>query len=154
MIKQFTASVYILRDSQLLLIFHPKLKKWLPPGGHVEPNESPVEAARREALEETGYEIEFIKQENVWINQWNANSFERPYLCLLEEISAHNEMPAHKHMDLIYVARAIRQVHTAELPIRWFGLEALTQLQADVDIFKETLEVTTHLLNQFEYTLT
>jgi len=65
---------------------HPKLKKWLPPGGHVEENESPPEAATREVKEETGLEITFIKQENIWIEKWNAKSFERPFLCLTEEI--------------------------------------------------------------------
>ncbi len=42
------------------LIFHRKLKKWLPPGGHIDPNEMPSETAIREAFEETGLEIELI----------------------------------------------------------------------------------------------
>lgn len=36
------------------MIFHPFLKKWLQPGGHVESGEIPVQAAQRELLEETG----------------------------------------------------------------------------------------------------
>ena len=70
--KQFTTSVYILHQGQVLLLMHPKLKKWLPPGGHVEENESPPEAAKREVKEETGLEITFIKQENLWVKRWNA----------------------------------------------------------------------------------
>ena len=45
--RQFTTSVYILEEQKVLLIFHKKLQKWLPPGGHIEPNEAPPEAARR-----------------------------------------------------------------------------------------------------------
>src|SRR5438309_1914918 len=96
--KEFTATVYIIENQKVLLIYHHKLQKWLPPGGHIEENETPPEAAKREALEETGYEIEFIIQENVWIKQLNASSFERPYLCLLEEIPAYKDKEAHQHM--------------------------------------------------------
>lgn len=51
-----TASAFILSaDGQsVLLIEHKKYRKWLIPGGHVEPGEAPVEAARREAGEEVG----------------------------------------------------------------------------------------------------
>jgi hypothetical protein len=50
--------------------------------------------------EETGLEIEIIMQENIWIERWNANSFPRPYLCLLEEIPARPDQPTHQHVDL------------------------------------------------------
>lgn len=38
----------------MLLIFHKRLRKWLPPGGELLPNETPLEAAIRELAEETG----------------------------------------------------------------------------------------------------
>jgi 8-oxo-dGTP pyrophosphatase MutT (NUDIX family) len=53
----FTASAFILGPTgrQLLLIHHSKLRRWLQPGGHLEPGDSsPLETARREAREETG----------------------------------------------------------------------------------------------------
>jgi 8-oxo-dGTP diphosphatase len=39
--------------SQVLLVRHP-WRGWVPPGGQVEPGETPREAARRELCEETG----------------------------------------------------------------------------------------------------
>ena len=111
---------------------------------HMVPNETPPETARREALEETGLEVELIPQENVWVKQWNARSFERPYLCLLEEIPAFGNQPAHQHMDMVYVARpiggAISESPTETDGIRWFSLEEVEQLNPDEDIFIETIE--------------
>ncbi|WP_344651515.1 NUDIX domain-containing protein [Cryptosporangium japonicum] len=58
MIKEATATVFTfgLVDGRycLGLVFHPRLGVWIPPGGHVEPDETPAEAALREVAEETG----------------------------------------------------------------------------------------------------
>lgn len=151
-IKQFTATSYIIDEDkqEVLLIYHKKLKKWLPPGGHIEANETPPEAAKREALEETGIAIEFIQQENIWIDRWNAKSFERPYLCLLEEIPSHGDTPAHQHMDLIYIARpaALQDplFPKEQNEMRWFTLQELQALVPDVDIFAETLSTIQSIL--------
>lgn len=146
--KEYTATVYIIHENKTLMVFHRKFQKWTPPGGHVEPNESPVEAARREVLEETGLTIEFIKQENIWLDYPNAASVERPYLCLVEQIEAYKEMPPHQHIDFVYVARPLSQVQEAEEdPCRWFSLEELQALKPGEDIFKDTLDVALHLLS-------
>ena len=56
-----TASAVVLsRDrSQLLLVYHRRLGRWLQPGGHVEPEDrNIIETARREVLEETGITLD------------------------------------------------------------------------------------------------
>ena len=45
--------------SQVLLVHHP-WRGWVPPGGQVEPGETPREAARRELCEETGVDVELL----------------------------------------------------------------------------------------------
>jgi 8-oxo-dGTP pyrophosphatase MutT (NUDIX family) len=143
--RQFTATVYILDEEKVLLIFHRKLKKWLPPGGHLEEGELPAEGAIREAKEETGLDIELILDEHCWIDSWNAKSFPRPYLCLLEEIPAHGDTPSHQHMDMIYLARPIGGLMCQNLQetegLRWFSLQEVEALISDVDIFEETKQV-------------
>lgn len=150
--RQFCATVYIVEDDRVLLIFHKKLKKWLPPGGHLNPHETPAEGAQREVLEETGLKIEFIKQENVWVERWNANSFERPYLCLVEEIPAYKDVPAHQHIDFLYLARPVggkEQQNTTETDgLRWFTLEEVEALIPDEEIFVETQQVIRTIVGQ------
>lgn len=49
-----TAGAFITGPQGVLLHKHRRLGIWLQPGGHLEEGETPEEAARREALEETG----------------------------------------------------------------------------------------------------
>ena len=142
--KHFTATVYIIENEKVLLLLHPKHRKWLPPGGHIEPNETPPECACREAFEETGLAIEIIPQENLWVEDWNATSFCRPYLCLLENMPAHGTHPAHQHMDLIYLAKPIGGYLLEG--VKWFSLSEVKALKDDVDIFAETKNTIEHLL--------
>lgn len=53
-----TASALIVDPSRsaLLLIRHNALGRWLQPGGHVDPGETPIQAAFREVHEEVGIE--------------------------------------------------------------------------------------------------
>lgn len=150
--RQFTATAYIIDGDQVLLIFHKKLKKWLPPGGHLDPNETPAEGARREAKEETGLDIRLVGHENVWVERWNATSFERPYMCLLEEIPPHGGYPAHQHIDFIYLAVPVGgqavQNHEETDGIRWFTTEEIDALVPDEEIFVETQQAIRSIFSQ------
>jgi 8-oxo-dGTP pyrophosphatase MutT (NUDIX family) len=148
--RHFTATAYVLHEQRVLLIYHRKFGKWLPPGGHVDPDETPPEAAVREVLEETGLHVELIPQENIWIKRWNAETLLRPWMCLLENIPASKKEPAHQHMDMIYLARPLKG-ELSQNPretdgLRWFGWDDLQDLQPDQDIFAETLETLEQLL--------
>ncbi len=140
--KQFTASVYILQHDTVLLHYHAKLQKWLPPGGHLESNETPPECAKREALEETGLEVELLKDEHLWVEFPNASSFERPFLCLLENIPSHGIHPPHQHIDFIYVGRPVGGTLTQEAILetqaRFFTLDEVLALDSSHEIFEET----------------
>lgn len=51
--------VYDPHANKILLVDHKKALLWLPSGGHVEPNEDPVETVRRECREELGIAATF-----------------------------------------------------------------------------------------------
>jgi len=144
--RHFTATAYVLHKDRVLLHRHRKLAKWLPPGGHIEANETPPMAARREVKEETGLDIHFVEQENVTVSVPNAESFERPFLCLLEHIPLFKGHRAHQHMDMIYLAVPSNEKQLDSLPhsFRWFTWEEAKNLQPDV--FPDTLQVIELLL--------
>lgn len=52
--RAFSVAIFCRHQGAILLIHHRRLGAWLPVGGEIEPGETPLEAARRELLEETG----------------------------------------------------------------------------------------------------
>lgn len=60
--KHFCASAFIInpKDKKILLVKHSDYDKWLQPGGHIEEDETPEEAAVREVYEETGIKIKLL----------------------------------------------------------------------------------------------
>lgn len=51
---------YLIHDGKLLLIHHRKLDKWIPPGGHIDENETPDHALAREFREELNLDIRLL----------------------------------------------------------------------------------------------
>ena len=87
---------------RVLLVLHRKLAMWLPPGGHIEPNELPDDAAVREVLEETGVRCELVGERALDLDR--PRQLVRPEGIQLEDIS-----PGHQHVDLVYFARALSE---------------------------------------------
>ena len=60
--KQGAGAVVLNADrTQVLLQLREDIRAWGLPAGGIEPNETPAQAAVREAREETGYEIEIVR---------------------------------------------------------------------------------------------
>jgi 8-oxo-dGTP diphosphatase len=69
------AGVLITRGDRLLLARRgvpPRLGTWDVVGGFVRPDEHPMDAARREALEETGLDIQLRGQLGMYVDQYGA----------------------------------------------------------------------------------
>lgn len=52
--RAFSVAVYPRFEEKALLILHKRLGVWLPPGGELLADETPLEGAQRELFEETG----------------------------------------------------------------------------------------------------
>ena len=96
--RHFTVAVFVVWKGKVLLHFHRKLGMWLPPGGHIETDELPDEAAVREVLEETGVKIQLVGERREDVE--DPIQLHRPAGVQLEDIG-----PGHQHIDLIYFAR-------------------------------------------------
>ena len=87
-----------------LLHWHRKVGLWLPPGGHIEPNEDPMQAARREALEETGIVVELLPTTSAF-SYGDPPQLSPPATIMVEPIGSFDDEDAHHHIDMIYFAR-------------------------------------------------
>lgn len=133
MIKHFTATAFVVRDGATLLHWHRRLQQWMPPGGHIEPDEDPIAAVLREVQEETGLICEVVP-----LSQPHGFTYPEqlpaPYAVLLEDIPGPDG--PHKHIDLIYFARPL--VDAAHLTVddpslRWVtGTELEANAPMDV----------------------
>ena len=133
--REFVVAVYIVKDDKVLLHFHKKSGRWLPPGGHVEENELPDEAAIREVMEEVGIEIELIGKKAKDHQKQNAKGLFTPMLVQLEDIPQRNDEPRHQHIDLIYAARPKNANITDG---KWMRIEDMKREGIEEEIIEHT----------------
>ena len=67
---------------------------------------------------------------------------------MVEEIPMHKNVPAHQHLDFIYLAEPYRSPSpVSDDPIRYFTLDEVEKLEGDAEIFIETQETVRNLLS-------
>ncbi len=141
----FTVAIFVVAAGRVLLIHHRQLDRWLPLGGHIELAEDPEAAARREAREESGLEVELVGERPPTTGP-GTRALIAPRFLDIHDITA-----THQHIGMIYWARpksgdvalaaaehhAIRWCAAADLDrlepamspaVKWYCRQALAEL--------------------------
>jgi len=110
-----TASAVIVGDRGVILHRHRRLRRWLQPGGHVEPGEAPEVAVVRECIEETGLAV--------------SHPEGGPSLI---HVDVHPAARGHVHLDLRYLMNAPGDDPSPgageSQEVAWFSWEAATDM--------------------------
>lgn len=95
------ASVYIVHKDKVLIRKHEKYQKWFHVGGHIELDENPIEAAKRECLEEVGLQVTIDGETIEQLDDLGTENLELPPPA---HMNIHRINSVHQHIDLIYYA--------------------------------------------------
>lgn len=133
--RHFCASAFIVDPytKKILLIKHKKNGRWTQPGGHIEGNETPEEAALREVYEETGLRVKLIGERFP-----REDDFIRP-LGIQKNRRTTSDGEMHMHIDIIYAAvpntNENVKINIAESNgIKWFSRDELEYIDCFPDI--------------------
>jgi 8-oxo-dGTP pyrophosphatase MutT (NUDIX family) len=110
-IRHFTASAIVFDyQNRVLVVHHNKIGQWLYPGGHIDPDEDPAQAALREVREETGVSAEVVSE---LLPRYPAVTVLAPPYAILEMPVSDLTIGTHRHINLVYVLRAASAQLTA-----------------------------------------
>ncbi|WP_115865277.1 NUDIX domain-containing protein [Halorussus litoreus] len=100
--RHFTATVYAVHDGALALHHHDRLDKWVAPGGHVDRDELPREAARREVREEIGLDVDLLEPETN-VDAESGKELPPAEHVMLFDVNVHPDGEVgHQHIDFVY----------------------------------------------------
>ena len=129
--RHFTVAVFVVWKGKVLLHRHRSLKMWLPPGGHIEQDELPDEAAVREVYEETGLRMALVGEKREDVS--DPVQLHRPAGVQLENIG-----PGHQHIDLIYFAKPAGPTYIEERfsedEVGWYGPEDWDEMALNLEV--------------------
>lgn len=128
--KFYSSRAIIKKDDQVLLLYSKKLDYFMLPGGRIEKDESPKDCVKREVLEETGLNVDVLKEtliikEYYQDSTWNSHFF----LCEINE---------EKVSDIKWT----EEEHYLDLELRWIPfLDALTLLDEHESTFSKAMSI-------------
>lgn len=126
--RAFSVAVYARRGSEVLAIHHHRLQTWLPIGGEIEVGETPLEAAIRELLEETGLAGSFD------ILKGACDGVPPGFLGYEEHPAGSKGM----HMNFVFVADVVTDAEVQPnhefTEYRWVNRKQLSALESPLNV--------------------
>ena len=135
--RHFTVSGFVSYRGRTALHLHPRLGIWLPPGGHIEADEDPVQAVLREVMEECGLAVEILPAGPRFLAEPPAQLV-APLKIGVYDIPKDGVLAEpHQHIDFIYFTRPL--IADPELPDdghdwTWFDATALASPDIPGDV--------------------
>ena len=123
---------YIINDGRVLLIHHKKLDMWLPPGGHIEKDETPDGTLRREIKEETRLDIVLLNMSDLPPLGNTKCTLAHPF-----HVNVHS-VGDHEHCCLFYACKARNpnylEINKELKAFKWFAKEELNEKDVPPDV--------------------
>jgi ADP-ribose pyrophosphatase YjhB (NUDIX family) len=99
----FASVAYIVHKNKVAFVKHKELKRWLPVGGHIGPEEDPEEALFKKIKQETGLSK---NQLTILSKKPNFKSDEQKYLYTPNLLDIHKIGENHKHIGIIFFIKS------------------------------------------------
>jgi len=114
--------------TQVLLVHHAKLNKWVQPGGHADGDENILRVALKEAEEETG------------LKEFRIIDPYTPFDVDIHLIPARAEFPSHYHYDVRFLMEADpgKSIHVSEEShdVKWIRLHELEKFNQERSVVR------------------
>ncbi len=139
----YTVNAWCVHENKVMLVKHKKLGIWLAPGGHVDDNELPHQAAEREFYEETGITGEVISAYPLLHTQGESEYLPLPFYCNLHAINKpRGNSFCEQHYSFGYFIKLLDAVHFGQNyeetdGIGWFAADEILNLETKEDIRTE-----------------
>lgn len=100
----YTVCGYLVHNDKALLIKHKYLPIWTPPSGHIELDESPIDALYKETLEEAGIDQPHLTliETNTETRDWERGEH-ATYIPLPFDMEYHDVIDGHRHINMNYI---------------------------------------------------
>lgn len=136
LVQELTVTNFVFRrsgDSDEWLtgmMWHPRFEGWLPACGHVEPGETPAQAAQRETREELGCRVRLLPAPGLALPEGFPHpSGPTAWWVVDMRASADNHTPArHRHQDHVFVSEWVADVQPPETRVAWLSEKEIAEI--------------------------